>query len=68
MMRAEARQKLIHLGSRKTELILAENQSASLRDFFSHGVLTLRDLGAERLPGIQMTDLRPFFVDGSLLN
>jgi hypothetical protein len=67
-MRAEAQQKLIHLGSRKTELILAENQSVTLRDFFSHGVLTLRDLGAERFPGIQMSDLTPFFVDCSPLN
>jgi len=42
-MRAEAQQKLIHLDSRRTELILAENQSVSLRDFFSQGVLTLRN-------------------------
>jgi len=61
-MRAEAQQKLVHFGSRKTELILTENQSVSLRDFFSHGVLTLRDLGAERFPGIQLTDLTPFLL------
>jgi hypothetical protein len=67
-MRAEAQQKLIHLGSRKTELILAENQSISLRDFFSDGVLTLRDLGAEMFSGIQMTDLTRFFVCCSPLN